>query len=71
MTRTRYGLIADYRVACGRMAEQWLVVDYLTMLRQTGLITDELATADESDVTAPVPSCAWDSFGLSTVMRHS
>ena len=53
---TRYELIAVYRIACGRMAEQWLVVDYLTMLRQTGLITDdELATAGEPDVATPVP----------------
>lgn len=54
--RTSYDLIAVYRVACGKLAEQWLVVDYLTMARQTGLITDdELATAGEPTVATPVP----------------
>ncbi len=54
--RVRYELIAVYRVACGKLAEQWLVVDYLTMLRQTGIITDdELATAGAPTVATPVP----------------
>ena len=53
---TRYELIGVYRVACGRLAEQWLVVDYLTMLRQTGIITDdEFATAGEPTVATPTP----------------
>ncbi len=53
---TRYELIGVYRVACGRLAEQWLVVDYLTMLRQTGLITDdELATVGDPSVATPAP----------------
>jgi steroid delta-isomerase-like uncharacterized protein len=54
--RVSYELIAVYRVACGKLAEQWLVLDYLTMLRQTGLITDdELATAGEPTVATPEP----------------
>ncbi len=51
-----YKLIAVYRVACGKLAEQWLVLDYLTMLRQTGLITDdELAIAGEPTVATSEP----------------
>ena len=35
-----------WRVACGQLAENWIVQDNLTMLRQLGIITDEeLATA--------------------------
>ena len=54
--RVSYELMGLYRVVCGRLAEQWLVVDYLTMLRQTGLVTDdELATVGEPSVATPVP----------------
>jgi predicted ester cyclase len=40
-----YWLMAMYRVECGKLAEQWVVADYVTMLRQSGILTDdELAT---------------------------
>jgi steroid delta-isomerase-like uncharacterized protein len=43
-----------WRVACGRLAENWIVQDNLTMLRQLGIITDdELATAGEPSVATP------------------
>jgi steroid delta-isomerase-like uncharacterized protein len=45
-----------YRVACGQIAENWIVQDNLTMLRQLGIITDdELATAGTPTVATPVP----------------
>ena len=35
-----------WRIACGRLAENWIVQDNLTMLRQLGIITnEELTTA--------------------------
>jgi hypothetical protein len=47
---------AIYRIACGRLAEQWVVTDYLTMLRQLGIVTDEeLATAGTPTVATPAP----------------
>jgi len=40
-----FALMAFYRVECGKLAEQWIVLDYLAMLRQVGIISDdELAT---------------------------
>src|SRR5688500_12483050 len=54
--RTSYDLVAIYQIACGRLAEQWVVTDYLTMLRQLGIVTDEeLATAATPTVATPVP----------------
>ena len=54
--RASYDLVAIYRIACGRLAEQWVVTDYLTMLRQLGIVTDEeLATAATPTVATPVP----------------
>jgi steroid delta-isomerase-like uncharacterized protein len=48
--------ITIYRVACGQIAENWIVQDNLTMLRQLGIITDdELADADTPTVATPVP----------------
>jgi predicted ester cyclase len=45
-----------WRVACGELAENWIVQDNLTMLRQLGIITDEeLATADTPTVATPTP----------------
>jgi steroid delta-isomerase-like uncharacterized protein len=53
--RASYDLVAIYRIACGRLAEQWVVADYLTMLRQLGIVTDEeLATAATPMVATPV-----------------
>jgi steroid delta-isomerase-like uncharacterized protein len=48
--------ITIYRVECGQIAENWIVQDNLTMLRQLGVITDdELATAGTPTVATPVP----------------
>ena len=45
-----------WRVACGELAENWIVQDNLTMLRQLGIITDEeLATAGTPTVATPAP----------------
>jgi predicted ester cyclase len=45
-----------WRVACGQLAENWIVQDNLTMLRQLGIITDdELATAGTPTVATPAP----------------
>lgn len=46
-----FDAIAIYRVACGRMAEQWLAVDSPTMLRRLGIVTDDdLAAAGTPSV---------------------
>jgi steroid delta-isomerase-like uncharacterized protein len=48
--------IVIYGVACGQIAENWIVQDNLTMLRQLGIIADEeLADADTPTVATPVP----------------
>jgi predicted ester cyclase len=53
---TSYDLVAIYRIACGRLAEQWVAADYLRMLRQLGIVTDEeLATAGTPTVATPTP----------------
>src|SRR5215213_9707130 len=45
-----------WRVACGELAEAWVVADNLTMLRQLGIISDEeLVTAGTPTVATPVP----------------
>ena len=45
-----------WRVECGQLAENWIVQDNLTMLRQLGIITDdELATAGTPTVATPEP----------------
>jgi hypothetical protein len=47
---------AFYRVACGTIAEGWVLPDNLTMLRQLGIITDEeLADAGTPTVATPAP----------------
>ena len=44
------------RVACGRIAESWVLPDNLTLLRQLGIITDdELANAGTPTVATPAP----------------
>jgi predicted ester cyclase len=44
------------RVACGKVAEVWVLVDNLTMLRQLGIISDEeLADSGTPTVATPVP----------------
>lgn len=53
---TSYWLTAIYRVACGQLAEQWVVVDYFSMVRQVGIVTDdELATVGTPTVATPAP----------------
>lgn len=43
-------------VECGWLAEGWAVADYLSMLRQTGIITDaELATLGNAADAAATP----------------
>ncbi len=45
-----------WRVACGRLAEAWVVADNLTMLRQLGIISDEeLATVSTPTIATPAP----------------
>jgi predicted ester cyclase len=45
-----------WRIACGKLAENWIVQDNLTMLRQLGIISDEeLATAGTPTVATPTP----------------
>ncbi len=45
-----------YGVACGQLAENWIVQDNLTMLRQLGIITDdELSDAGTPTVATPAP----------------
>jgi len=44
------------RVECGKVAEVWILVDNLTMLRQLGIITDEeLRNSGTPTVATPVP----------------
>jgi predicted ester cyclase len=44
------------RVACGKVAEVWVLVDNLTMLRQLGIISDEeLRDAGTPTVATPTP----------------
>ena len=48
--------IVIYGVARGQIAENWIVQDNLTMLRQLGIITDEeLSTVGTPTVTTSVP----------------
>ena len=44
------------RVACGKIAQEWVLPDNVTLLRQLGIITDdELADAGTPTVATPVP----------------
>lgn len=54
--RAEWNAVSTFRIECGQLAEQWLVTDYLTRLRQLGIITDdELATVGTPTVATPVP----------------
>jgi predicted ester cyclase len=48
--------VAIWRIACGKLAENWVVTDRLTEYRQLGIISDdELATEGTPTVATPVP----------------
>ena len=48
--------IAIWRVACGKLTEQWIVQDNLGMLRQLGVITDdEMGDVGTPTVATPTP----------------
>jgi predicted ester cyclase len=48
--------IAIWRVACGKLTEQWIVQDNLSMLRQLGVITDdEMGDVGTPTVATPMP----------------
>jgi len=48
--------IAIWRVACGKLTEQWIVQDNLSMLRQLGVITDdEMGDLGTPTVATPTP----------------
>ena len=54
--RATYELVAIYGVRCGQLAEQWIVADYLGLLRQVGVVTDdELRTVGIPTVATPTP----------------
>ena len=45
-----------FRIACGRIAEDWVLPDTLTLLRELGIITDEeLRDAGTPTVATPAP----------------
>jgi len=45
-----------FRIACGRIAEDWVLPDNLTLVRQLGIITgEELQDAGTPTVATPVP----------------
>lgn len=51
-----FALMAFYRVECSKLAEQWIVFDYLSMVRQLGLVTDaELASIGDGTSAAATP----------------
>jgi steroid delta-isomerase-like uncharacterized protein len=48
--------LAIWRVACGKLTEQWIVQDNLGMLRQLGVITDdEMGDIGTPTVATPTP----------------
>jgi len=48
--------VAIWRVACGKLSEQWIVQDNLGMLRQLGIITDdEMGDVGTPTVATPTP----------------
>jgi steroid delta-isomerase-like uncharacterized protein len=51
-----WSMMIIWRVACGKLAENWVVADRLTELRQLGIVTDdELTTAGTPTVATPIP----------------
>ena len=57
---TSFPFMAFYRVECGQLAEVWAVLDYLSMVRELGIVTDdELSTIGSAAMTSPaVPAPA-------------
>lgn len=55
---TSFAFMAMYRVECGLLAEQTVVLDYFSMVREVGLVTDdELATVGSAALAAtPAPA---------------
>lgn len=55
---TAFAFMAMYRVECGLLAEQWVVLDHLSMMRELGIVTDdELATVGNAAAPAtPAPA---------------
>ncbi|HEU0115616.1 MAG TPA: ester cyclase, partial [Thermomicrobiales bacterium] len=54
-----WSLIVIWRVACGKLAENWVEADRLTELRQLGIITDdELTTVGAPSVATPAATPA-------------
>jgi steroid delta-isomerase-like uncharacterized protein len=52
----QWSMMIIWRVACGKLAENWVVADRLTELRQLGIVTDdELTTVGAPTVATPVP----------------
>lgn len=57
---TTFALMAMYRVECGLLAEQWVVLDYFSMVREVGLITDDELATIGSAAQAATPAAATD-----------
>ncbi len=54
--QAEWNAVILWRVACGLLAENWVVTDRLTKYRQLGIITDdELATVGTPTVSTPAP----------------
>lgn len=51
-----WSVFVFYRIACGQLVENWVVLDYLTMLRQLGIVADdELTDVATPTVATPTP----------------
>ena len=55
---TSFAFMAMYRVECGLLAEQWVVLDYLSMLREAGIVTDDELSTIGSAALAATPAAA-------------
>jgi steroid delta-isomerase-like uncharacterized protein len=52
----QWSMIVIWRIACGKLAENWVVADRLTELRHLGIVTDdELSTVGTPTVATPAP----------------
>ena len=57
---TTFAFMAMYRVECGLLAEQWVVLDYLSMVRELGLVTDDELATIGSAAAAGTPTATLD-----------